>query len=218
MGQHTGPFDVVRLADPAVDDDAKIDWKTYWAERDPKLLVYFQGKQPAVFRCRPLSWTERRQVRALRDADGQETPESNILAFRMGLESIARWTHADGTLRDWHRPDDGSGQRKPIPDSAMEAAGFGDATLIDIGGVIEARSFLDRDQPLFCRLPATSQRVQTHQALLRAGWTSDTSPPSRSSSPPAVASTPPSTQPSSPPGDGSGDVTATASPTSTTPP
>lgn len=208
MGQHTGPFDVVRIVDPAIDANAEIDWETYYRERDPKLLRYYPGREPVVFHCRPLTISERREVKVRRDAEGLSTPMSREMAFRLGLVRVLRLVREDGSARDWERPEDGGKKARAISEEALEL--FGDTTIEDVGGVIEARSFLDRDQPLVCPLLGISQLGQTHLRVHRAVLmrASSSSPPSR----PEAEGQPPVTPPSSPAGGGSGGATATASP------
>lgn len=214
MGTGTGPFMVVRVADPAVDQGpGATNWGEYYKSRDPKLLTMLPGKQPVEFWCQPLSVAERREVRARRDAEGNSTSASREHAFRYGLTRVLRLVHRDGGVRDWMRPDDKSGKSHPIPDDAMEP--FGDTTIEEVGGIIEARSFLDGDQRLVCPLLGISQAALTHLMLHRAAPTSgSSSSPLLKQGPAESATTPGGTQPLSPAGDASGGATATASPTS----
>lgn len=212
-GSRTGPFMVVRNADPAVDGNAETDWVAYYADRDPKRLTYLPGMTPVEYWCRPLSMAERREVRARRDANGESTSASREHAFRLGLVRVLRLKYADGGTRDWHRPDDKSGVSRPIPDDAMEP--FGDVTIEEVGAIIEARSFLDHDQPLVCPLLGTSQRALSHLLHHRAEQTKGSSSSARSKpEAAATATTPDAAATSSPAGDAPGDATATASPTS----
>jgi hypothetical protein len=211
MRQSTQPFTVVRVHDPAIDqsDDSGVDWQAFFADRDPARLRYLPGQLPMVFHCRPLTQPERREVMNLR-VGGESSYESRERSFAYGLIRVERHVDDDGTVRPWERPDAGGAKAKPLGDAGL--GHFGTTTIDEIGGVVEARSFLDRDQPLLCPLLATSALAFKATGRLHAARTSQSADRSDSSKQPPAA-TPPASPPPSPAGEGCGDATATGNPT-----
>ena len=211
MLNSTAPFDVVRVSDPAIDrsDEAAIDWSAFFQDRDTKHLRYYVGEQPVVYHCRVLSQAERREVMGLRER-GESTYESRERAFAFGLIKVTRHTRSDGGIGDWIRPQDSTGGKaRALGDAGLGQ--FGTNTIDEIGGVVEARSFLDRDQPLLCPLLPTSQLALTAAGLHHAARMKRSAASSVLSSPLPEAA-PPRTQSDSPDGAASGDATATANP------
>ena len=199
----SGPFVVIRHADPAVDGDADIKWSDYFASRDPSLLRFHPGKQPVEFYCRPLTVSERREVKIRRDSEGRSTPMSREMAFRLGVMKVLRLPREGGEARDWERPDD----KKAMTDAMLEL--FGDSTIEDVGSVIEARSFLDLDQRLVCPLLGISVLVQAGQRLRPVEPTSDSSSSLPSKPDPAATPTASTSPSDSQPTAESGGATAT---------
>jgi hypothetical protein len=204
----TEPFIVVRCADPAIDhsDESTTDWARFYDDRDPKRLSYLPGLRPVEYHCRPLSQSERREVKSLH-IRGESTYESRERAFAYGLIRVVRFVREDGGTEDWVRATSANGRVTAMGDAAL--AHFATSSIEEIGGVVEARSFLDRDQPLMCPLLPTSQLALMAIGRLRAAQKrADAERLARSKQP--LEEPPPASPPPSPDGAASGDATATA--------
>jgi hypothetical protein len=164
----TAPFTQICWSDPAI-DFTRGDAAAYYSTRDVKHLAFFDGARAAVFHCRPLTRPEIREVR-----NETELGDRYEAAFRRGLTKVTNLVRADGTQRDWTRPDDGSGKEKPIPDAAL--GDFDEAEIQEIGMVIVRRSFLTKRSGGHYPLPAICQDA------LRANTPRRVEPTSASSS------------------------------------
>jgi hypothetical protein len=157
----TDPFRVVLASDAAIDIGAS-DMSRYVAERDVDALVFFEGEQPTVYRCRPLTLQERREVRnKATEADRYEA------AFVRGLVRVEHLVHPNGERATWIKTDDRSGKNKPIPDSALEAY-FDEAAVQEVGMVVWVRSFLARGSQGYFPLPDISRHALTGSLYHRA--------------------------------------------------
>ena len=135
MGTGSGPFQVIRVYDPAIDRDAS-DLSQFALERDPSHLVYTEGAQPVVFHCRRLTLNERRDARnKATDCDRYEA------AFVRGLVKVERLpVGEDGETREWRRAERG-GKQVPITDSELEQL-FAEVDVQEVGMVIWVKSTL----------------------------------------------------------------------------
>lgn len=203
MASSSDTFQVVRVYDPAIDHDTPEDaWRKFLNERDHSGLVYFDGKKPVVFHCRPLSIDERRQLRSCATEE-----DKHEAAFARGVVRVERHVHPDGDARDFYRPTDTGAKARPIPDSML--ALFGEEDVQEIGAVVLARSFLARDRPASYRLLATSLHALAALRLHRAAAMNATSPSAETK--PQAEAQPPATPSASPAGGESGGATATGS-------
>ena len=95
----TGSFQVIRVYDPAIDYDAipQQDWDAFISNRDVSLLGehWIEGRRPVVFHCRPLTQSERRDVRGKADADKAER------AFAFAVQRVDHLPTHDGGRISW---------------------------------------------------------------------------------------------------------------------
>lgn len=128
-------FNAYRIYDPAivaVNDMSALG--TYAVDRDETKIVIPTDPAPIMFRCRPLTRTQRRLVQSQSSDENRRE-----MAFRYGLIAIENLPGPNGP-RSWSasRAKDGD----PLTDGAIESTGLGDRDLWEIGSVIYERSFL----------------------------------------------------------------------------
>lgn len=149
-------FDVVCWSDPAIDyTTAAADGSgaAYMKTRDlvAHPPAYLPGIRPAVFTCKRLT---REQIRDVRNR-GSDFDQYDA-AFVYGVVKVRDLVHPDGVQREWHKPADGSGVDRPIPDAIMDGGYFDEAEVREIGMVIWRRSFLAKRSGGHYPLPAIS--------------------------------------------------------------
>ena len=203
MQTGTGPFKIVRCADPAIEDPVGLNALKYSTTRDFSLLSFAPDAKPTVFHGRPLTISEQRAVRnCVSDADKYEA------AFVRGLVKVDDLVREDGGQpMQWVRPTDHSGKDRVIPDSVLEEY-FDGATVQEIGMVIYYRSFLARTPGAYFPLPDICRAAAQATLFRRAVRMNDSS--SSAATKPAVEAPPATTHGSSPAGDESTGATATA--------
>lgn len=179
----TGTFQIIRVYDPAIDFDAipQDDWDRYVSTRDVKLLGehWIEGSRPVVFHCRPLTQSERRDVRGKADADKAER------AFAFAVQRVDNLPTRGGQRLAWVRPSDG-GKPRALSDDAL--AQFAEEDVQHVGMVIIAASFSAPDRQLFVPLRDTCRDALTAVAVeyrrRRAAPTSASSSSDESNAPP----------------------------------
>ena len=179
----TGSFQVIRVYDPAIDFDAipQDDWDRFISNRDVKLLGehWLDGQRPVVFHCRPLTQSERRDVRGKADADKAER------AFACSVQRVDNLPTRGGQRLAWIRPADG-GKPRPLADDAL--AMFAEEDVQNVGMVIIASSFSAPDRQLYVPLRDTCRDALTAVAVeyrrRRVAQTSASSSSVESSEPP----------------------------------
>jgi hypothetical protein len=179
----TGSFQVIRVYDPAIDFDAipQQDWDAFISNRDVSLLGerWIEGRRPVVFHCRPLTQSERRDVRGKADADKAER------AFAFAVQRVDHLPTHDGGRISWTRPSDG-GKPRALADDALER--FAEEDVMHVGTVIIAASFSAPDRQLFVPLRDTCRDALTAVAVAYrrrpAAQTDPSSSSDESSAPP----------------------------------
>ena len=153
MKQTSGPFEVVRFYDPAIDwgdDAADVNQAVadYALHRDSTKLRYFDDAKPMIFVCRRLTRSQRDLVEDI----GTAHPRARRLAFQFAVMSVRNYER-DGDLITWEprRRDEGSKFKDELLDD------FGGDDVQEVGGVIVAQSFLGKGVPLRCPPLASSQ-------------------------------------------------------------
>ncbi len=160
-GRGTEGFRVIRVYDPAIDYDsiAQKKWDEFVQTRDADLLEghFFPGKSPTIFHVRPLSQTERRDVRGKSESDRFER------AFAFCVTRVENLATDDDGHEPWTRPNDGAKPR-PLSDDALSR--FAEEDILHVGAVIVAASFSSPDRPLFVPLLGTCRDALTAAALV----------------------------------------------------
>lgn len=185
----TRPFPVISAADSAIDTEAMTDSEmlAYLQQRDISAIKLRAGQRAAVFHLREVSHED--QANILETCTTQTARE--IRAFRAAVVEVTDCRFSERERGRWEPAD------KRLGLTADEAKLFTMATILEVGAVAWARSFLG---PANVRQFAPPQWLLAHLAAL----------PYRSAEPSSVAtsSAPASTTPVST----GRDVTAHAEP------
>lgn len=175
MQQHTGPFRVVSIYDPAIDLES-TNLVEYVRTRDVGALKFYDGARPTVFHARVMTLSERRAARSCAtDADRYEH------AFKTCLQRVDDLVYENtGERRSWVRAGDDGAKQRPIDDASLEQH-FAESDIQEIGSVIWARSFFSRAAPLHCPPLDTSLLALRGRTPHPAALTRDTSSSAQSS-------------------------------------
>lgn len=174
MQQTSGPFQVLRYYDPAIDDsDGGTARAKYAYERDQSVLTYKAGELPLIFVCKRLTVPQQRIVGALTSASDQYDR-----AFSFGVVEVLNFPGPNGP-GTWISKSHENG--RVMPDEDADRFGWTDRQ--EIGSVIRAQSFLALGARLFLPPLASSQDALTmvhYQSAvrMRASETETTAPSS----------------------------------------
>lgn len=152
MQQTSGPIQIVRYYDPAIDDsDGGAARARYAYERDITGVAFKAEPLPLIFVCKKLTVAQQRIVGALTAASDQYER-----AFAFGVVEVLNFPGPNGAAT-WINKSHESG--RPMADEDAERFGWADRQ--EIGSVIRATSFLALGARLFLPPLASSQDALT---------------------------------------------------------
>lgn len=157
MLETTKPTPVVRIYDPAINDDAVdrggSDVLAYVRKRDMAVLKFRHGALPVVFHVRRISvalWDGYVQAGVTED-------ERRSRAFQVAVVRVENRPQPDGSRVTW-TPERPERDGRPVPMTDDETQSFAPADRYEIGEVAWSLSFFPSDCAVSYRLPPTSHR------------------------------------------------------------
>lgn len=176
MSNSPTTWDLIRPYDPVLRRLVPVKRAVeYMSRRDKSILELPDDARPTVFRCRALSRAQRDTLDLVQSAKHRYK-----LAFRLSLIEVIDIDAGGGKYNRFKpaRPE----LEEPLDDAAidtLEAHGFGDRDILDIGSAVEELSTVGKGVPPSCPRLDSSLRAWDSQSSSRRAErkTDDETPP-----------------------------------------